>query len=66
MINYSSKGLNNTTFGFAMTFMQEVDHTNIGSEIGNGTESTTFVQTDTVLDSINKYAESFNLIMDKD
>ncbi|NCP58749.1 MAG: hypothetical protein GW839_00400 [Flavobacteriales bacterium] len=55
MIDGSSKGLNNTTFGFAMTLMHEIDHTDIGlSKTGHGAESTTFGLTGTVVDRMNK------------
>ncbi|WP_159288372.1 RHS repeat domain-containing protein [Tenacibaculum maritimum] len=55
MISGSSKGLNNTTFGFAMSFMHEIDHTSIGvSKTGHGAESTTFGLTGTVVDNMNK------------
>ena len=54
MISGSSKGLNNTTFGFAMTLMHEIDHTNIGiSKTGHGAESSTFGLTGTVVDRMN-------------
>lgn len=54
MIDGSSKGLNNTTLGFAMTLMHEIDHTDIGvSKTGHGAEITTFGLTGTVVDRMN-------------